>query len=92
VTGGKFLVDSGGTRVLLDCGLFQGTTELRRRNWELLGFPPAQIDAVILTHAHRDHCGYVPAQARRGFTGPDLPTVYTAELAEVVLRDSAGHD
>jgi metallo-beta-lactamase family protein len=89
VTGSKFLVDSAVTQVLLDCGLFQGTRELRRRNWEPLGFPPAQIDAVILTHAHLDHCGYLPALEKQGFTGPVLATAYTAELAEVVLRDSA---
>jgi metallo-beta-lactamase family protein len=89
VTGSKFLIDDGGTRVLLDCGLFQGTRELRRHNWEPLGFPSARIDAVILTHAHLDHCGYLPALAKQGFTGPVLATAYTAELAEVVLRDSA---
>jgi metallo-beta-lactamase family protein len=89
VTGSKFLADSGRARVLLDCGLFQGARELRRRNWEPFGFPPAQVDAVILTHAHLDHCGYLPALARNGFTGPVLATGYTAELAEIVLRDSA---
>jgi metallo-beta-lactamase family protein len=89
VTGSKFLAGDGGTRVLLDCGLFQGARELRRRNWEPLGFPPARIDAVVLTHAHPDHCGYLPALVRQGFTGPVLATGYTAELAEVVLRDSA---
>jgi metallo-beta-lactamase family protein len=61
VTGSKFLVSTGRTRVLLDCGLFQGTRELRRRNWEPLDIPAADIDAVVLTHAHLDHCGYLPA-------------------------------
>ena len=89
VTGSKFLADSGRKRLLLDCGLFQGAKALRLRNWERFGFPPAQIDAVILTHAHLDHCGYLPALARQGFTGPVLATGYTAELAEIVLRDSA---
>jgi metallo-beta-lactamase family protein len=89
VTGSKFLTDSGRARVLLDCGLFQGARELRHRNWEPLGFPAAEIDAVILTHAHLDHCGYLPALARQGFTGPVLATGYTAELAEIVMRDSA---
>jgi metallo-beta-lactamase family protein len=89
VTGSKFLTDSGRERLLLDCGLFQGARELRRRNWEQFRFPPAQIDAVILTHAHLDHCGYLPALARQGFTGRVLATAYTAELAEIVLRDSA---
>ena len=89
VTGSKFLAESRGAGVLLDCGLFQGTRELRRRNWEPLGFPPAEIEAVVLTHAHLDHCGYLPALARQGFTGPVLATDYTRQLAEVVLRDSA---
>jgi metallo-beta-lactamase family protein len=89
VTGSKFLADSGRARVLLDCGLFQGARELRRRNWEPFSFPPPQIETVILTHAHLDHCGYLPALARQGFTGPVLATGYTAELAEIVLRDSA---
>jgi len=89
VTGSKFLADSGSARVLLDCGLFQGARELRRRNWEPFGFPVGDIDAVILTHAHLDHCGYLPALARQGFAGPVLATGYTAELAEIVLRDSA---
>ena len=89
VTGSKFLLDSGGTRVLIDCGLFQGGRELRRRNWEPPGVQPAEIDAVVLTHAHLDHCGYLPALVRQGFTGRVLATGYTAELAEIVLRDSA---
>jgi metallo-beta-lactamase family protein len=89
VTGSKFMVSNGGTRVLLDCGLFQGARELRRRNWEPLDVPAAEIDAVVLTHAHLDHCGYLPALARQGFAGPVLATGYTAALAEIVLRDSA---
>lgn len=89
VTGSKFLARSGRAQVLLDCGLFQGTKELRRRNWEPLGLPAEQVDGVILTHAHLDHCGYLPALARQGFSGRVLATGYTAELAEVVLRDSA---
>ena len=89
VTGSRFLADTGRVRVLLDCGLFQGGRELRQRNWEPFGFRAGEIDAVILTHAHLDHCGYLPALARQGFTGPVLATGYTAELAEIVLRDSA---
>jgi len=89
VTGSKFLVDNAGTKVLIDCGLFQGARDLRRRNWEPFPVGPSEIDAVILTHAHLDHCGYLPALVRQGFTGPVFATGYTADLAEIVLRDSA---
>jgi metallo-beta-lactamase family protein len=89
VTGSKFLVDAGRARVLLDCGLFQGARELRRRNWEPFPLPAREIDAVVLTHSHLDHCGYLPALARQGFAGRVFATGYTAELAEIVLRDSA---
>ena len=89
VTGSKFLVDTGQARVLLECGLFQGARELRRRNWEPFPLPAGKIDAVVVTHAHLDHCGYLPALAREGFTGPVFATGHTAELAEIVLRDSA---
>ena len=89
VTGSKFLVSSGRARVLLDCGLFQGARELRQRNWEPSDLPASEIDAVVLTHAHLDNCGYLPALARQGFAGLVLATGYTAALAEIVLRDSA---
>ena len=89
VTGSKFLLDTSRARVLLDCGLFQGARELRRRNWEPFPLPAGKIDAVVVTHAHLDHCGYLPALAREGFTGPVFATGHTAELAEIVLRDSA---
>ena len=89
VTGSKFLIEDGGLRVLVDCGLFQGARELRRRNWEPFAGHAAQIGAVVLTHAHLDHSGYLPALVRQGFAGPVLATSYTAELAEIVLRDSA---
>ena len=89
VTGSKFLVETRSARILLDCGLFQGARELRRRNWEPFPLPAREIDAVILTHAHLDHCGYLPALARQGFAGQVFATGYTAELAEIVLRDSA---
>jgi metal-dependent hydrolase (beta-lactamase superfamily II) len=70
----KFLADSGRTRMLPDCGLFQGARELRRRNWEPLGFPPAGIDAVILTHAHLDHCrGRGQDEGRAGLCRLTLP-------------------
>ena len=89
VTGSKTLVEIGGRKVLVDCGLFQGSSEDRARNWEPFPVNPADIDAVILTHAHLDHCGYLPALARDGFSGPIYCTRATAALAEVVLRDSA---
>lgn len=89
VTGSKFLVESGGRMVLVDCGLFQGQRALRRRNWAAFPVPPAEIDAVVLTHAHLDHCGYLPALYRKGFRGRVLCTPGTRALAEIVLRDSA---
>jgi metallo-beta-lactamase family protein len=89
VTGSRFLVDDGETRMLVDAGLYQGLAELRRRNWEPLGPDPAALDAVVLTHAHLDHTGYLPRLVREGFRGGVLCTRETAELAEIVLRDSA---
>ncbi|WP_156724898.1 MBL fold metallo-hydrolase RNA specificity domain-containing protein [Streptomyces apocyni] len=89
VTGSRFLVESDHTRVLLDCGLFQGLADLRRRNWRPLPRVAADVHAVVVTHAHLDHCGYLPRLVRHGFRGPILMTDYTARLAEIVLRDSA---
>jgi metallo-beta-lactamase family protein len=89
VTGSKFLLDAAGARVLLDCGLYQGARELRRRNWEDLPFDPARLDAVVLTHAHLDHCGALPLLVRQGFSGQVLCTPSTARLAAIVLRDAA---
>jgi len=89
VTGSRFLLEQDGTRVLVDCGLFQGLRELRRRNWEPLPLPPADVDAVVLTHAHLDHCGYLPRLVADGFPGRAHASPATCELAAVVLRDSA---
>lgn len=90
VTGSKFLLGlPGSERVLLDCGLFQGLRELRRRNWASFPVPPSSVSAVVLSHAHLDHCGYLPALVRQGFEGPVHTTPRTAELAAIVLRDSA---
>lgn len=89
VTGSRFLLDLPDRRVLVDCGLFQGLRELRRLNWEPFPVPPATIDDVVLTHCHLDHTGYLPALVRDGFAGPVHLTPATAQLAEIVLRDSA---
>ncbi len=89
VTGSKFLVESEGARVMVDCGLFQGERVWRRRNWEQLAVDPSKVDAVVLTHAHLDHCGYLPVLVRNGFNGPAVCTPETAKLAAIVLRDAA---
>ncbi|WP_412078685.1 MBL fold metallo-hydrolase RNA specificity domain-containing protein [Streptomyces xanthophaeus] len=89
VTGSKFLVESDHARILVDCGLFQGFADLRRRNWEKLACDASDIHAVVVTHAHLDHCGYLPRLVRHGFRGPILTSSHTARLAEIVLRDSA---
>lgn len=90
VTGSKYLVESGRSRVLVDCGLFQGYKQLRLRNWNELPVPPASIDAVVLTHAHIDHSGYLPLLARSGFRGPVICTPATYELCRILLPD-CGH-
>lgn len=80
VTGSKFLVESDHARILVDCGLFQGFANLRRRNWEKQAFAASDVHAVVLTHAHLDHCGYLPRLVRHGFRGPILTTSRTARL------------
>jgi metallo-beta-lactamase family protein len=90
VTGSKYLLEHGDHRVLVDCGLFQGLKQLRLRNWDRLPLQPRAIDAVVLTHAHIDHSGYLPALAREGFHGPVDSTQGTRELAALLLPDS-GH-
>ncbi len=89
VTGSRFLVRSGDAQVMVDAGLYQGLAEMRRRNWEPFPIEPATIDSVVLTHAHLDHSGYLPRLVREGFTGPIWCTAETADLAMIVLRDSA---
>src|SRR5712671_3450299 len=89
VTGSKHLLEFDGRRVLVDCGLFQGLKELRLRNWEPLPVDPATIDAVILTHAHLDHCGYLPKLVAAGYRGRIFCTPATKELCSLVLPDSA---
>lgn len=90
VTGSKYLVDSGSRRVLVDCGLFQGLKQLRLRNRETFPVDPASIDAVVLTHAHLDHSGYLPLLVREGFRGPVYCTPATRDLCGILLPDS-GH-
>ncbi|MFN7971765.1 MAG: MBL fold metallo-hydrolase [Acidobacteriota bacterium] len=88
VTGSKYLVDAPGTRVMVDCGLFQGWKELRKKNWDPPPVDPRSIRAVILTHAHIDHTGYLPKLVREGFSGPIYATPGTAELSAIMLPDS----
>src|SRR5262249_14388066 len=89
VTGSKHLLETGTNRVLVDCGLFQGLKELRERNWQPLPIQPEDIDAVILTHAHLDHCGYLPRLVAQGFKGREFWTAGTSDLCSLVLPDSA---
>lgn len=89
VTGSRHLVDAAGARILLDCGLFQGFKTLRERNWAPFAVDPASIDAVVLSHAHLDHCGYLPALVTQGFKGRIYASPGTIDLCEVILLDSA---
>lgn len=89
VTGSKFLVADQTARVLVDAGLYQGLAELRRRNWEPFSTRAADLDAVVVSHAHLDHCGMLPRLVKEGFGGPIICSPDTARLVEIVLRDSA---
>jgi metallo-beta-lactamase family protein len=89
VTGSRYLIEAAGKRVLVDCGLFQGYKNLRLKNWQEFQVPPETIDFVLITHAHLDHSGYVPALVKHGFRGKVLMTTGTAELCEIMWRDSA---
>ncbi len=89
VTGSKHLLESDGKRILVDCGLFQGLKNLRELNWAPLSVEAASIDAVVITHAHLDHTGYLPRLVRQGFSGPIVSTTATAAVADIILRDSA---
>jgi metallo-beta-lactamase family protein len=90
VTGSRYLVETGGRRILVDCGLFQGYKQLRLRNWNPFPVPPRTITDVLLTHAHLDHSGYLPALVRNGFRGKVHATPATIELCGLLLPDS-GH-
>ncbi|QDT70686.1 Ribonuclease [Planctomycetes bacterium MalM25] len=89
VTGSKYLLEADGASVLIDCGLFQGIKKLRKRNWDGTPFKAEELDAVLLTHAHLDHTGYLPRVVKEGFHGPIHCTPATAQLAELILLDSA---
>ncbi|HXV77272.1 MAG TPA: MBL fold metallo-hydrolase [Candidatus Polarisedimenticolaceae bacterium] len=90
VTGSRFLLEHHGFRMLVDCGLFQGLKQLRERNWSAPPFAPAELDLVVLTHAHLDHTGYFPRLARLGYDGPVLATSATCSLCGILWPDS-GH-
>lgn len=89
VTGSKYLLEVSGKRILIDCGLFQGLKQLRLKNWAKLPIDPASVDAVILTHAHIDHTGYLPLFVRNGFAGKVYCSYGTRDLCEILLPDSA---
>ncbi|HEX6362526.1 MAG TPA: MBL fold metallo-hydrolase, partial [Albitalea sp.] len=90
VTGSKFLIEHDGRRLLVDCGLFQGLKQLRLRNWQSLPVPASSIEAVVLTHAHIDHSGFIPRLVELGFRGKVYATPATTELCQLLLPDS-GH-
>jgi metallo-beta-lactamase family protein len=89
VTGSRFLLETGTANVLLDCGLFQGGKPLRLRNWSSPPFDPSRVDAVVLSHAHLDHSGYLPVLVQRGFEGPVHCTPGTRDVVKVLLPDAA---
>src|SRR5210317_398632 len=89
VTGSKTLLEADGYNLLIDCGMFQGLKELRLLNWEPFPFPADRIEAVLLTHGHLDHSGYLPRLVKQGFSGPVYGTAPTLSVAEIILRDSA---
>ena len=88
VTGSKYLVESNGVRIMVDAGLFQGLKELRLRNWQDLPVPASTLDAIVLTHAHLDHCGYLPRLVMQGFRGRIFCTLGTQDLCKIVLPDA----
>jgi metallo-beta-lactamase family protein len=89
VTGSKYLIEAEGKKLLVDSGLFEGSKDLKQRNWDKLPIDPATIDWVLLTHAHIDHTGYLPRLVRNGYKGPIYANVATRELCQLLLPDSA---
>lgn len=89
VTGSKYLITFAGRSIMVDCGMYQGLKELRLRNWEPFPVDPSRIEAILLTHAHLDHSGYLPLLAKNGFRGPIFATPATRDLARILLMDSA---
>jgi metallo-beta-lactamase family protein len=89
VTGSKYLVEAAGKKLLVDCGLFQGTNELKERNWKPLPVDPKTIDYAVLTHAHLDHTGWLPVLVKDAYRGPIFANPATIELTEILLKDSA---
>jgi metallo-beta-lactamase family protein len=89
VTGSRFVVQTARARLLVDCGMFQGERKTRRLNWEPFPVPAGSIDAVVLSHAHLDHTGWLPRLVAEGFAGPVRCSPATASLTAVVLRDAA---
>lgn len=88
VTGSKYLIDTGKTKILIDCGLFQGLKELRLLNWAQLPVRASEIDFVLLTHGHLDHVGYIPRLVKQGFRGKIFGSAPTLEITEIILKDS----
>ena len=89
VTGSKYLIETGRARLLVDCGMFQGLKELRERNWQEPPFNPRALDAILITHAHIDHTGYLPRVVAKGFHGPIYCSRGTADLLKILLPDAA---
>ena len=90
VTGSKYLHSNSTQKILVDCGLFQGLKELRLKNWDRFPIDPKTIDAIVLTHAHLDHSGYIPRLINEGFKGKIFCTPATLALCKILLAD-AGH-
>ncbi len=89
VTGSKFLLETPDQNILIDCGMFQGVKKLRDLNWQQLPVNVSEIDRILLTHGHADHCGFLPRLVKMGFHGPVWATLPTLDIAEIILRDSA---
>lgn len=89
VTGSKYYLETEEVKIMVDCGLFQGLKDLREHNWERLPVDVSEMDYVLLTHGHLDHCGYIPLLVRHGFRGKILGTAPTLEIARIILEDSA---